>query len=301
MISILGLLATGMVYAQDNKYPGFTKTASGLYYKMLVINTDARKPEIGDIVTFSMVNKNSKDSIIYNSGDDIFSQNQPLHFPMEKPVYKGDFIEGVALMGVGDSAAFITSADSFFLKLAQFKELPPFIEPGSDLTFYVRLLHVQTKADYEKELKEKNKGYYEKLEKLKNEEPGKIKKYIDSNKIKVKPTASGLYYIETKKGSGPKAGSGDTVTVHYTGKFIDGTVFDSSVGRIPVKFPLGAGVMIKGWEEGIALMKKGSKGTLLIPSSLAYGEKGGGNLIPPYCPLIFDVEIVDIVKAPKKK
>ena len=108
-------------------------------------------------------------------------------------------------------------------------------------------------------------------------------------------TASGLEYVETLAGAGAQAKAGDTVRVHYTGKFPDGKVFDSSVSRgEPLEFPLGKGSVIKGWDEGIALMKVGGKATLTIPPQLAYGESGAGGVIPPNATLLFDVELVGI-------
>ena len=108
-------------------------------------------------------------------------------------------------------------------------------------------------------------------------------------------TASGLEYVETLAGTGAQAKAGDTVRVHYTGKFPDGKVFDSSVSRgEPLEFPLGKGRVIRGWDEGIALMKVGGKANLTIPPQLAYGESGAGGVIPPNATLIFDVELVGI-------
>ena len=108
-------------------------------------------------------------------------------------------------------------------------------------------------------------------------------------------TASGLEYIEVEAGTGAQAEAGKTVSVHYTGKFQDGKVFDSSVSRgEPIKFPLGAGRVIKGWDEGIALMKAGGKAQLVIPPELAYGERGAGGVIPPNATLVFDVELVSV-------
>jgi len=87
---------------------------------------------------------------------------------------------------------------------------------------------------------------------------------------------------------------GQTVKVHYTGKLLDGTVFDSSVERgEPISIPIGVGQVIPGWDEGIAMMKKGEKGVLYIPAKLGYGAHGAGP-IPPYSNLIFEVELVDI-------
>jgi FKBP-type peptidyl-prolyl cis-trans isomerase len=109
-------------------------------------------------------------------------------------------------------------------------------------------------------------------------------------------TASGLVYEETTAGTGAQAQAGKTVKVHYTGKFPDGKVFDSSVSRgEPIEFVLGAGRVIRGWDEGIALMKVGGKATLTIPPDLAYGERGaGGGVIPPNATLVFDVELVAV-------
>ena len=108
-------------------------------------------------------------------------------------------------------------------------------------------------------------------------------------------TTSGLEYIEVQAGTGAQAAAGKTVSVHYTGKFQDGRVFDSSISRgQPISFKLGAGQVIKGWDEGIALMKVGGKAQLIIPSSLGYGERGAGGVIPPNATLVFDVELVDV-------
>ena len=108
-------------------------------------------------------------------------------------------------------------------------------------------------------------------------------------------TASGLEYIEVEAGSGAQALAGKTVKVHYTGKFQDGKVFDSSIPRgEPIEFVLGAGRVIKGWDEGIALMKVGGKAELVIPPELAYGERGAGGVIPPNATLVFDVELVEV-------
>ncbi|MEZ4868807.1 MAG: FKBP-type peptidyl-prolyl cis-trans isomerase [Caldilineaceae bacterium] len=109
-------------------------------------------------------------------------------------------------------------------------------------------------------------------------------------------TASGLQYQELQAGTGPAPQPGDIVSVHYTGKLTDGTKFDSSLDRgQPFQFPLGAGRVIKGWDEGIALMKKGGKAILTIPPELGYGARGAGGVIPPNATLVFEVELVDIL------
>lgn len=122
-----------------------------------------------------------------------------------------------------------------------------------------------------------------------------ICEYTKENKIKTEPLASGLYYIETLEGTGDLPQAGDKVSVHYTGKLLDGTVFDASANRgVPFEFTLGVGQVIKGWDEGIALMKKGGKATLIIPSKLGYGSRAIPGVIPANSTLIFDVELIDI-------
>ncbi len=106
---------------------------------------------------------------------------------------------------------------------------------------------------------------------------------------------TGVTYTETVAGQGARPQPGDVVVVHYTGKFTDGTVFDSSYQRNkPIQFVLGAGQVIQGWDQGIALLREGSKGTLTIPPELGYGERGAGNVIPPNATLVFDVELLEV-------
>ena len=117
---------------------------------------------------------------------------------------------------------------------------------------------------------------------------------------KVITTDSGLKYVELKIGPGDVAKKGDRVRVHYTGWLKDGKKFDSSVDRKePFVFELGAGEVIKGWDEGVAGMKEGSKRKLTVPSKLAYGSKGFGKVIPPDAELTFDVELLKILPVLK--
>jgi FKBP-type peptidyl-prolyl cis-trans isomerase len=108
-------------------------------------------------------------------------------------------------------------------------------------------------------------------------------------------TESGLRYQIIQKGDGVKAEKGKTVSVHYKGQLIDGTVFDSSYKRNePIDFPLGVGQVIQGWDEGISLLNVGDKARLVIPSHLGYGSRGAGGVIPPDANLIFDVELMAV-------
>jgi peptidylprolyl isomerase len=114
-----------------------------------------------------------------------------------------------------------------------------------------------------------------------------------------------MYLIEKEKGKGVCPKDGDSVVVHYTGSFLDGTIFDSSVKRNePFGFTVGKKRVIPGWEEALKLMKKGTVATIILPSSLAYDSTGyinrqtGKYFIPPYAPMKFDIQLLDI--NPKK-
>lgn len=141
----------------------------------------------------------------------------------------------------------------------------------------------ERKAAAGKAAAEAEKGKLEEvIAKLKQDNPGK----------EIVKTASGLQYIVTKAGEGAKPTSGTSVQAHYTGKFVDGRVFDSSVQRgDPISFDVGVGRVIKGWDEALLSMQKGEKRVLIIPSDLAYGPAGRGP-IPPNATLIFEVELV---------
>ena len=134
-------------------------------------------------------------------------------------------------------------------------------------------------------------------EKVKREEEAKKKAAAELDKLAAgfKTTDSGLRYQIIQKGDGKQAEKGKTVSVHYKGQLPDGTVFDSSYKRNkPLEFPVGVGHVIAGWDEGIQLLQVGDKARMVIPSDLAYGERGAGGVIPPNAVLIFDVELMEV-------
>jgi len=280
--SFFGLLAIVLLFSActNSEFPGYEKNDNGLYYQFFSSNTDSVQPKSGDFITMSMT---------YGLQDSILVDARTATRPMQliDPQYKGDIFEAIAMMHKGDSASFILSADSFFLRTSGMRQLPPFIDSGSMLYFNLRLDNIQN----EEQLRNED---MKRMAKMQEEEISKMQTYLDDNNISVEPTSSGLYYIIQSKGKGRQAKAGDKVKVHYTGKFLDGTKFDSSHDRNqPIEFELGKGRVIRGWDEGIALMKKGEKATLVIPSSIAYGPSGRQG-IPPYSTLVFDVELLDI-------
>jgi FKBP-type peptidyl-prolyl cis-trans isomerase FkpA len=238
----------------------------GLRYKMYTAHTGA-KPKAGESVIVDMLFYGDHDSLIYNSTD----KNQPVTIPIGKPQFKGDLMQGLQMMSEGDSAVFLVSGDSIAKITGQANN----IRPGSFLKYIIKLRSIYSPASQQK----------------KDEET--IAAYLKKNKIRgAKHTASGLYYKIIQPGTGPTPQEGQSVATHYTGKLLDGTVFDSDKGG-GFSFIIGKHNVIPGWEEGFALLNKGTKATLYLPSTIAYGVQGAGP-IPPNSVLIFDVEVVDV-------
>jgi FKBP-type peptidyl-prolyl cis-trans isomerase len=241
--------------------------------------------------------------VVYNvkismlDGKQVFAQDSMKFVFGKRPDMQG-FIEGIKLMTKGGKARLILPSELAFGERG-YREIPPY----TTIIYNVQVLDVKSKAEYAKiEAAEKKKRDAEKKKldekkaAAKKAEAGLLQKYLKDHNITVKPTASGLYYIEKAKGTGAQVTSGSMASVHYTGTLLDGTKFDSSrePGGKPYEVEVGKGKVIPGWDEGLQLMKKGGKAILIVPSSLAYGEQGMGGSIPAYSTLVFDLEVVDV-------
>ena len=243
----------------------FKTTPTGLQYK---IHAKGKGPKAnpGDRVSVHYEGKLMNDTVF----DSSYRRNQPFTFALgQGQVIKG-WDEGIALLNEGDSATFIIPSE-----LGYGAQQAGSIPPNSVLKFTVNLVKVMPEI--------------------------KVEPYNIEGKETL-TTPSGLKYVvvsEGKKGSG-KPEKGATVKVHYTGYFEDGKIFDSSVKRgEPISFQLGKGMVIPGWDEGIALLNIGEKARLMIPYNLAYGENGRPPVIPAKSNLIFDVELISFTPEVK--
>lgn len=297
-----------------NKEAEFVKSPSGLEYKLFSMGKDgsyevkdaakvdsaAYKDRLGKIMTFEMKYQNSKDSVLFDTREN----GMPIQIKLVESPNKGSIEEAFLMLSKGDSGVFKINADTLFAKTFR-APLPPFIEKGSSLTFFVKSTNLQTEqeamADYPKMMERQQKFMEEKAKKQLPIDDAKIQEYIKKNNLQAQKTASGVYYVISQPGTGPNATAGKTVSVKYKGTLLNGKEFDSSDksnGGNPIEFPLGQGSVIKGWDEGIQQFNKGSKGTLLIPSPLGYGPMARGADLPANSILRFDVEVVDIKDAP---
>jgi FKBP-type peptidyl-prolyl cis-trans isomerase FkpA len=251
-------------------------TTDGLEYYFFKRDANGKKARLGDIITMHITYKNHKDSVVGTT----HQMGAPMPKKAEVPPYKGSLEDGLFMVSPGDSVVFFVPVDSV-LKQVPKQHWPPFVIAGTKLAFEISVVDINT----EEELKQKEK-----------QELLDFAKKSGYNPI---VTPSGLVYAITQQGTGAQAQPGDQVTVHYTGKLLDGKKFDSSVDRgTPFDFKLGAHQVIQGWDEGIALLKEGTKAVLIIPARLGYGERGSPPTIPPNAPLCFDVELIK-TKAPE--
>lgn len=279
----MSLLLSAMAIScgQKSPFPGYKPTGTGLYYKEIVKGTgDALK--LNDVIKVRLAYY-VNDSLLFTTDN----LPEPAYDMIRESLFQGDVYEGFRMMHVGDSMSFMINADSVFRKQFRAPIIPDYVKPGVFLRWEVKVEEAMTEEAFQ-QMK------MDQMAAMQQQADDEFNAYLSANGITEQPQESGLIYVCTKKGKGPKPGYKQKVKVHYTGRLLDGTVFDSSVERgEPIEFELGVGQVIPGWDEGIALMSKGEKGVLYIPSNLAYGSRQAGELIKPFSNLIFEVELVD--------
>jgi FKBP-type peptidyl-prolyl cis-trans isomerase FkpA len=286
---------------RQSRHEGFEESETGLYYAIHKENPSGKKGKEGDIMFCSMTltlkgAEGKKDSLIFNSDDAPDYPGGIKFIQVLKPEYEGDLMEGIANLHVGDSASFIVSSDSFFIVSNKLKALPPGINPGSELLFTFGVKDFKSREETIKLVQnlqmQQSAMNQEKMNQLRDSEADDMKAYLERKNITEKPTASGLVFVQNEKGNGSKPKKGQKVTVNYSGYLLNGKKFDSSYDRNePITFTLGQGEVIAGWDEGIGMMNVGGTATFVIPSVLAYGSNGQGD-IPPFAPLVFEVQLL---------
>lgn len=286
------LIFTGLMAVACTQDPskGFETTETGLRYKFHH-QSGEQQAELGDILKLEMIYLLNNDSVIFNS----IEANQPVYLELMPSEFEGDIYEGLSLMAQGDSATFIINAEDFFLKTAQAPQLPPFVQATDDIYFNVRMVAAMDEEEYMEDQKRMAEELIKEGQVREEQEGVLLEAFLQEQGIDVEPMESGLIFVEIQRGTGQAVQEGSTVAVHYEGRLLDGTVFDSSLERgEPIEFQIGVGQVIPGWDEGISVMRQGGKAQLIIPSYLAYGEHGAGNIIPPFSTLIFEVELVEV-------
>lgn len=287
----------------------FKTGEGGLQYK-IVKDAGNPKPEVGDLLSISLIIKSDRDSVLtdtYEIGLPQIINIMPDSLP---GMYPGDYNTMFKMLGEGDSAVFKIDLDTLQAKTGQ--EKPEFADKY--FVFEVKANKLFKKGDLTDSVfyEEVNTYFDAQIEKLKDAEEKKIADYVSKNNLDTEVTESGLQYVFTEKGTGAIPQATDTIVVNYTGYLVNGKLFDTSVqadaekGNVfnpmrtyePARFVIGVGQVISGWDEGLLLTPMGSKIKLIIPSEMAYGQQGDmrGD-IPPYAPLIFDIELLEIIPS----
>lgn len=273
-----------------SKYPGYTKTKSGIYYKLLKFGESKEKAQAGDYITADIVYKTIEDSVFFEGRR---------RLQITKPSFPGSIDECFLMLAEGEMASFIISADDFFTKTLE-TTLPDFLGKEDPMIVKIDVIDVLTEEEY---LKEKE-AFLHWIEDFGEYEKVILRQYIDEQKIDIEPTESGLYHITLKAGNGNQVFVGDTVTVHYEGKFLNNKFFDSTKRRnSPFQFVYGRKwQVIEGLEEAIGRMQEGEHALFIIPSQIGFGETGSSTgIIPPYTSTLFRVELLEVIPGPREK
>lgn len=265
---------------------GYKELPSGIFYRLLKFGDDGVRCKPGDYAVCHLTYMTADDSVFFQARRTVL---------VSTPAFPGAVDECFMQMAAGDSASFYISADSFFVATLGVP-LPEFMIPSSFMKITIGMVSIKTEAQFENEKKEflawvSDFGEYEQTI---------LKHYFEKEQISVTPDGNTIYPRFSKKGNGVVPVTGDTVVVHYEGRFLDGKIFDSTVKRNePFKFVLGTEwQVIEGLDKGIRMMDEGSKALFIIPSRLAFGSSGSSTgIIGPFTTVIFEVELLEVRKA----
>lgn len=264
----------------QSPYEGFSY-GGDFYYKRITFGDGERYPRKDEYIVSYFQFKDKNGNLI---------ENNKLRIPQGSFMNNFDKMrndamqDALKLMSGGDSVHFIFSAEDI---------LRPNIT-GIDTVFAeVKMFAVYSHEEYNKVLAD-----FEKWNQTEDKHEKKVlRKYLVKNKIRTEPDEEGLYYIHLKDGKGKNPEIGNVVYIHYRGYFLDGTEFDNTYSREPLEYRIGEkDQVIKGFELAIPKMNKGAKAKLIIPSYLAFGNKGSSSgIVPPNTTLIYEVELVKIL------
>lgn len=269
-----------------SEFEGYSKSNKGFHYKLHSIGESNQQIETGDYVTTDIQYLTLEDSVFFEGRRKL---------KLETPAYEGAIEDCFLMLRANESASFILPAENFF-KQTLGSDIPSFITEGENIKINLTIIDIQTTAEFENEKIAflnwiEDFGHYEKVI---------LNQFLKQEKQDLKPSVSGLIYLPLETTDEPKIEIGDTITINYEGKFLNGKFFDSTKRRNqPFQFIYGTEwQVIKGIEEGLALMGKGEKALFILPSELGFGTSGSSTgIIPPFTSLIFEVEILDVSKA----
>lgn len=271
------------------RFPDFTETGNGLFYKIEGIGDGNYRARPGDYVTAQITIKSEKDSVLFDTYK--MGLDGAVTFILTEPEFEKDYREGYLFLTEGDKATFITDANALFVKKNK-SEIPPGMAPSSLVRVETTVLKIMTQEEHQEEI-DKEKA---RLEHGEFEEKKVLDKYIADSSITVPPVANGMYYIRLVEGKGVTPDSGRVALLNYKGCFLNGRCFDISFESQPFEYLLGAEEqLIPGLAAGVKSMREGEKAKFIIPSHLAFGSNGSSTgMVPPFTTVIYEVELLKV-------
>lgn len=259
------------------------KAPTGLEYE-IIERQGGEHLKKGDIVQIHFSCETEYDSIIASS----IAVKKPLILQIGGDAAENQINAALSELSVGDSAIVYPNAEKFLTQTMKLRNLPTRINPDSRLKFRLRIMKSLSVEELEDMKKKEDKLMAEKEKML-------IEEYVQKEQITESPSSTGLYYIETKKGTGKNITEKSKLKLSYKGYFINGMNFGTgNENGDQIEVDLSEHKVILGWEEGLLKMSKGTKAKLIIPSGLAYGSKGMSQQVPPFSTLIFEIEVIDV-------
>jgi len=282
-------LCVAVVSCKDARFPDYTETKNGLFYKLENIGDGEKKAKPGDYITARIVISLENDSVLFDTKR--MGIEGAITFILPPVGYPKDYREGYLFLNEGDSASFITDAYAFFIQKNHV-----IIPKGMNLKSIVRIdtkvLKIRTPQEHLMEVKEENA----KLERGEFEEKKILEKYISDAGIHKPPFANGMYHITLQDGKGITPDSARVVLLNYKGYFLNGRCFDSNFETQPFEYVIGAeDQLISGLVIGVRKMREGEKAKFIIPSHLAFGSSGSSaEVVPPFTTVVYDVELLKV-------
>ncbi len=289
-VVLLFVFAFSLSYSQIN----YQKSSTGLQFYMAK-DVPGSTAKMGQLVSMNMSIKDANGNFIKNT----FKDPKPMLFPVKLSLYDGDIYEAVGLLSKGDSALFLTSADSMYAKIFR-SEMPEKLKKGSMLFITIKVYDIWNQKDRIEKLKVHADTVISTSEKIRREkEDIQIQKYIKNKGFAFNKTPKGVYYTYYSKGKGlVESKNGNVVLINFVGKLLDDTSFETTfnedeIGR-PISFVLGKGEVIPGWDDLLISKREGDKILCIVPSHLAFGSQPKGSKLAANTTLVFDLDVVGV-------
>jgi FKBP-type peptidyl-prolyl cis-trans isomerase len=271
------------ISCNTSEYEGYKRAKTGFHYKLIKIGDDTLKCTYNDYITANICYRTLSDSLFFSG---------QRKFKIASADFPGSIDECLTYLGEEDSASFIISANDFFTKTLS-SHLPSFLNETDKIKVDVSIIDVQTPEEYVRE----KQAFLKWIDDFGEYEKTILQQFLDEKKLKIPLLSNGMFYLVLQKGNEKIVKLGDTVSVHYEGRFLNGKFFDSTRKRNEAfQFVYGQQwQVIQGMEEAIGMMHEGEKALFIMPSDLAFGETGSSTgIIPPFTSLIFEVELLSI-------